>query len=105
RRRRRGGVPGRAVVAWRPGGPRTAGGGPPISLDGTAAAAALTLWAVVGFESATVPADKVEDPARTIPRATLLGTLVSTILCALACSAVMLLVPSRTLASSNAPFA
>jgi basic amino acid/polyamine antiporter, APA family len=98
-------VPLAAFVRFRPEWLSDLAAGPPISLDGTAAAAALTLWAVVGFESATVPADKTEDPARTIPRATLLGTLVSTILCALACSAVMLLVPSRTLASSNAPFA
>ncbi len=79
--------------------------GPPLSLDATAAAATLALWAVLGFESATVPADKTHDPARTIPRATLVGTLASTLLCALACAAVLLVVPSETLRVSNAPFA
>ena len=78
---------------------------PAVTLDGTSAAATLALWAVVGFESGTVPADKVLDPARTIPRATLAGTLISTLLCALACSAVMLVIPSERLAVSNAPFA
>jgi APA family basic amino acid/polyamine antiporter len=77
----------------------------PLSLDRTTAAATLALWALVGFESATVPADKVEDPSRTIPRATLVGTLVSAALCFLACSLVPLVVPAASLAVSNAPFA
>jgi APA family basic amino acid/polyamine antiporter len=77
----------------------------PLTLDGTTAAATLALWALVGFESATVPADKVEDPSRTIPRATLVGTLVSAVLCLLACSLVLLVVPAARLAASNAPFA
>ena len=43
--------------------------GVPLSLDATTAAATLTLWALLGLESATVPADKVrgpgaDDPAR-----------------------------------------
>src|SRR5919112_830877 len=41
-------------------------------------AATLTLWAFIGLESATVPADDVKDPRRTIPRATLIGTLAAT---------------------------
>lgn len=77
----------------------------PLSLDATTAAATLTMWALLGFESATVPADKVEDPARTIPRATLVGTLVAAVVCALACSFVLLMVPAKQLAASNAPFA
>jgi APA family basic amino acid/polyamine antiporter len=77
----------------------------PLSLDRTTAAATLALWALVGFESATVPADKVEDPSRTIPRATLVGTFVSAVLCFAACSLVLLVVPAPQLAASNAPFA
>ena len=33
------------------------------------AAATLALWAFIGLESATVPAEEVKDPERTIPRA------------------------------------
>jgi APA family basic amino acid/polyamine antiporter len=77
----------------------------PLGLDATTAAATLTLWALLGLESATVPADKVQDPARTIPRATLVGTLVSALVCALSCSIVLVLVPPAELAVSNAPFA
>lgn len=79
--------------------------GPPLSLDGTTAAATLTLWALLGLESATVPADKVENPERTVPRATMVGTAVTAVLCAAACGAVLLLVPGSQLATSNAPFA
>ena len=44
------------------------------------AAATLALWAFIGLESATVPAEEVKDPERTIPRATILGTLAATLL-------------------------
>jgi APA family basic amino acid/polyamine antiporter len=77
----------------------------PLSLDATTAAATLTLWALLGLESATVPADKVRDPARTIPRATLVGTVASALVCALSCSIVLVLMPAERLANSNAPFA
>ena len=77
----------------------------PLTLDGTTAAATLTLWAMLGLESATVPAEKVKEPERTIPRATLIGTVVTALLCALACSLVLLVVPASRLAVSNAPFA
>ena len=77
----------------------------PLTLDGVTAAATLALWALLGFESATVPAEKVEDPARTIPRATMLGTVVTALLCTLACCTVLLVVPPAQLAASNAPFA
>ncbi|MFI4890419.1 MAG: APC family permease [Steroidobacterales bacterium] len=76
----------------------------PLSLSGTTAAATLTLWALLGLESATIPADKVHDPSRTIPRATLIGAVLTAAICMLACSTVLLLVPSTTLAHSDAPF-
>ena len=78
--------------------------GIPLSLSGTTAAATLTLWALLGLESATIPADKVRDPTRTIPAATLLGTVITALICIVACTTVLLLVPPQTLAQSNAPF-
>jgi APA family basic amino acid/polyamine antiporter len=77
----------------------------PLSAGGTTAAAALTFYALIGFESACVPDGKVKDPQRTIPRATLLGTVVTTLLCTLSATAVIVLVPPDALAQSNAPFA
>lgn len=79
-------------------------GGIPLSLSGTTAAATLTLWALLGLESATIPADKVRDPSRTIPVATLLGAIITALICILACTTVLLLVPPQILAQSNAPF-
>jgi APA family basic amino acid/polyamine antiporter len=81
-----------------------AAAGIPLSLSGTTAAATLTLWALLGLESATIPADKVRDPSNTIPRATLLGAVVTALICIVACTTVLLLVPPQTLAQSNAPF-
>jgi APA family basic amino acid/polyamine antiporter len=77
----------------------------PLDLDATTATATLTMWALLGFESATVPADKVQDPSRTIPRATLAGTAVAALVCAIACTVVVLLVPPAQLAVSTAPYA
>lgn len=76
-----------------------------LSLPAITASATLTLWALLGLESATVPADKVIDAQRTIPRATLWGTLVTAAIYLVACSAVVLLIPGPQLAVSSAPFA
>ncbi|MEO5629846.1 MAG: amino acid permease [Thermomonas sp.] len=65
----------------------------------------LTLWALCGMEVATVPAGSIKDPKRTIPRATMLGTLLAGIATILACTTVIGLVPSATLAQSGAPMA
>ena len=74
-----------------------------IHAGGITAAATLTLWALLGLESATVPAGKVVDPVRTIPRATLVGTIFTGLIYLLVCSAVVLLMPTDTLKVSNAP--
>ncbi len=68
-------------------------------------AATLTLWAFIGLESATVPAEDVAHPRRAIPRATLWGTGVTALVYVLGTLAVMGAIPAGTLASSTAPFA
>jgi APA family basic amino acid/polyamine antiporter len=77
----------------------------PFTLSAISASAALTLWALLGLESATVPAENVIDPERNIPRATLWGTVVAAVIYVVACSTVVLLVPGAQLAESSAPFA
>ena len=72
---------------------------------GIAAAATLTLWSFLGLESATVPAERVSAPERNIPRATLIGVLVTGILYTFVCSAVALLMPTDQIANSGAPMA
>jgi APA family basic amino acid/polyamine antiporter len=74
-------------------------------LGGVTAAATLTLWAFIGLESATVPAEEVVDPVRTIPRATVIGTVVTTLVYILATVAIMGVIPAATLQDSASPFA
>jgi APA family basic amino acid/polyamine antiporter len=69
------------------------------------AAATLALWAFIGLESATVPAEEVRDPERTIPRATILGTLATTALYLVALVAIVGILSQAALAGSSAPFA
>ncbi|WP_373875439.1 amino acid permease [Pseudomonas tohonis] len=70
-----------------------------------ATTAALTLWSFIGLESATVPADHVRDPKRTIPRATVFGTLVAAAVYILSITAVQGVLPPEVLVRSTAPFA
>ena len=65
----------------------------------------FTMFAFVGIESATVPADKVADPQRTIPRATMLGLIIVTIVYVLGTVSVMGIIPPAQLQSSLTPFA
>jgi basic amino acid/polyamine antiporter, APA family len=77
----------------------------PLSGAAVLAASTIALFALLGVEAATVPASRVRDPARTIPRATLAGAVVAAGVC-IAISAVLLfLVPQDQLALSQAPFA
>jgi APA family basic amino acid/polyamine antiporter len=80
---------------------------PPGSSSGglLLAAVTFTLFAFVGLESATIPAGAMKDPARTIPRATLVGTLVTAAIYVVSTAGAMSLVPPATLAQSTAPFA
>jgi APA family basic amino acid/polyamine antiporter len=68
-------------------------------------AVTLTLWAFLGLESGTVPAEAVVDPDRTIPRATIAGTLAAAGVYVVSTVGVMSLVPPEALAQSPAPFA
>jgi len=74
-------------------------------LGALAATAPLTMFAFLGIESATVPAGDVIDPRRTIPRATVLGTLVSALIYILGTTVVMGVIPRESLVRSSAPFA
>ena len=69
------------------------------------ATVALTLWAFLGLEAATVPAGAIDDAARTIPRATVFGTLLAGAATILACTAVLGLLPGDALKDSQAPMA
>ena len=74
-------------------------------LHGVTASAALTLWAFLGLESATIPAGSIARPERTIPRATIVGTFLSAIIFIVSTIGVMSVVPRAELAQATAPFA
>jgi amino acid transporter len=73
-------------------------------LGASAALAPLTMFAFLGLESATVPAGDVKDAKRTIPRSTVLGITIATLLYVLGTVAVMGVVPREQLVNSVAPF-
>jgi APA family basic amino acid/polyamine antiporter len=75
-----------------------------ISFAGVTASATLTLWALLGLESATIPAEKVADAERIIPRATMTGVVITGVVYLLVCSATVLLMPADEMAASSAPF-
>jgi APA family basic amino acid/polyamine antiporter len=70
-----------------------------------AASSALTLYAFLGLESATIPAENVIDPEKTIPRATILGTVFSAVVYIWTTIVLLGIMPAADLAKSNAPFA
>lgn len=75
------------------------------SFDAVTATAALALWAFLGLESATIPSDKVKNPARTIPRATIAGASIAALLYISSSMAIMGIITPTDLQNSAAPFA
>lgn len=65
----------------------------------------LTLFAFLGLEAATIPSGNIKDPDKTIPKATIIGTVFVTLLYMLGTIAVMGIIPPATLTQSQAPFA
>jgi basic amino acid/polyamine antiporter, APA family len=65
----------------------------------------LTLWAFIGLESATVPAEEVKDPERTIPRATIVGTGATALLYLVSTVALFGMLSTQRLARSSSPYA
>jgi APA family basic amino acid/polyamine antiporter len=78
--------------------------GAPIT-SSIAATAALTLWAFLGLESATIPADTVDNPKSTIPKATMWGFIIATVIYITSQVTIMSVVPNAELQQSGAPFA
>ena len=75
------------------------------SFDAITATAALTLWAFLGVESATIPSDKVKNPTRTIPRATIAGFVITGLLYISSTVGIMGIVTPAELQNSASPFA
>ncbi len=69
------------------------------------AVATLTLYAFLGIECATIPAGDIENPEKTIPRATMLGAIITTVLYILGTIVLFGILPLDVLQNSPAPFA
>jgi APA family basic amino acid/polyamine antiporter len=77
----------------------------PLTLKDLMAASTIALFAMLGVECATIPAGSVKDPERTIPRATMAGTILTAAIYVAVSSVAILLLPQAQLAESTAPFA
>lgn len=77
----------------------------PDAPPGLAPIVTLAFFALVGFETASVAAERVRDPQRTVARATLVGTGLTGLLYLVLCSGLALALPPAVLAASEAPIA
>lgn len=67
--------------------------------------AAATLYAFLGLETASIPAANVKNPEKTIPRATLIGTIIVALVYILSTFVLFGVLPMDVLAASPSPFA
>ena len=67
--------------------------------------AALTLYAFLGLESASIPVENIKSPSKIVPKATMLGTMISTCIYILGTVVLFGVLPVETLQNSPAPFA
>ena len=85
------------LASWNPQG---------LSTSSAVSASALTaFWAFLGVECAAAAAGVVRNPARNVPRATLIGVIAVAAVYISACSVLMGILPATVLAKSSAPFA
>ena len=67
--------------------------------------AALTLYAFLGIESASIPAENVKNPGKIVPKATMLGTIITTCVYIFGTIVLFGILPTDILQNSAAPFA
>ncbi len=77
----------------------------PASFGDISKASTLALYAMLGIECATIPAGRIANPERTIPLATVIGTVLLAVIYLGVSVVPMLLIPQQALAASSAPFA
>jgi APA family basic amino acid/polyamine antiporter len=70
-----------------------------------AGAAALALFSMLGFECATLSTDKIRNPERTVPLATITGAVLTGFIYIAAYASVLFLLSASRTAASPAPFA
>jgi len=68
-------------------------------------AAAITMFSFVGIECATIPSGSVENPGKTVPRATMIGLVITTVVYLLGSVSIMGIIPAGVLQNSATPYA
>jgi APA family basic amino acid/polyamine antiporter len=69
------------------------------------ATAFITLWGFLGLETGTVPGGQVVNSRRTVPMATIVGTLTAALIYILGTVVAFGVIPNEILVKSNAPYA
>ncbi len=82
----------------------SAGDTPSLTLS-IASAAALWLWAFLGIESASIPAENIDTPQKTIPKATLIGVSLVSVIYLIGFVVVYGVIAPDNLGQSDGPFA
>ena len=67
--------------------------------------AVMTLYAFLGLECASIPAENIKNPEKNIPKATMAGTLISTLIYILSTIVLFGIISAENLINSPAPFA
>jgi len=73
------------------------------NISGVGQALVLIIWAYAGFELSTLPADEIENPRKTLPKALFLGMLIVAAFYIITNVVVMAVVDQATLGASTAP--
>jgi APA family basic amino acid/polyamine antiporter len=94
-----------AAVYWGRGAPAAPAAAVSVSTGSVASAAALALFSMLGIESAVVSADKVKNPRRNLPIASVVGAALTGAIYLAATWGVLYLLPAKVAASSPSPFA
>jgi len=74
-------------------------------LEGISATAAITMYSFLGIECASIPGGNVENPEKTISRATMLGLGITALVYILGSVSIMGIIPQKTLTTSLTPYA
>ncbi len=94
-----------AGLALAQNGQFTAVSHPPFVARDLSTAMTLCFSALIGFEAASLAAERLRDPARNVMRATLYGTALTGLLYVIICNGIIFALPESAVAASDAPIA
>ena len=90
-------------LVWAGGGEFTQHARQPFAAASLTPALTLAFFAILSFETASMVSERVQDPARNVVRATLIGLGATTLLYIVVCMGIVLALPAEELAASPAP--